>query len=280
MGVADVVETDLTQVVLPTTNMLGNGVRHSVRNQVEEYGFVDIFVDPDAGLGLADQIYDQIRSGIFEGRLHPGDSLPPSRELAETLHVSRYTVTTAYGRLTAEGYLEGNSGGGTTVSDLFGQDLSSPRDLEIPTVDLGSFEAAPAAFDFRPGSPDPSLFPVTEWKRYVKWAIDQHRAEYSDPAGLADLRLILARWIKRSRGVDAGFRHLVVTSGAQQALYLLASVCAGPGDVVAIEDPGYRPFRRIAESIGIRIVAVPVDGEGIVVDQIPDDAGWESSPSN
>ncbi|HEY8338894.1 MAG TPA: winged helix-turn-helix domain-containing protein, partial [Egibacteraceae bacterium] len=79
---------------------------------------MDIFLDPDAGTGLAAQIYAQIRDGILEGRLRPGDRLPPSRELAATLGVSRHTVTTAYGRLVAEGYLDGRRGGGTVVSSL------------------------------------------------------------------------------------------------------------------------------------------------------------------
>ena len=80
---------------------------------------MDIFIRSDSALGFADQIYDQIRSGILGRRLSAGGRLPPSRELATDLGISRHTVTTAYGRLSAGGYLEGRSGGGTVVSDLF-----------------------------------------------------------------------------------------------------------------------------------------------------------------
>jgi GntR family transcriptional regulator/MocR family aminotransferase len=86
---------------------------------------------------------------------------------------------------------------------------------------------------------------------------------------LIELRIALARWIARSRGVGATHEQVVVTCGAQQALYLLARSCVRNGDVVAIEDPGYLPFRRVVETIGADVVAVPVDDEGLVVDAIP-----------
>ncbi|MGA9597458.1 MAG: PLP-dependent aminotransferase family protein [Acidimicrobiia bacterium] len=232
---------------------------------------MDIFINQNAGVGLSTQIYEEIRSGILEGRLAPGDRLPPSRELAETLGVSRSTVTTAYGHLAAEGFLEGRRGGGTVVSELsvlVAADAPARPVLSPTRRD----RAEDAVFDLRPGTPDPRLFPTTEWKRYTRWAVDRHLAIYGDPAGLPDLRLVLARWIGRSRGIAAGFRQLVVTSGAQQAFYLLTATSITPGDVVAMEDPGYRRFRRLAEACGANVVPVPVDEEGIVVADIPSEA--------
>lgn len=80
---------------------------------------------------------------------------------------------------------------------------------------------------------------------------------------------MLARWIAKSRGVDASFRQLIVTSGAQQAFYLLIAACTSPGDLVAVEDPGYHRFRSVVEARGARVSPVPVDDEGIVVEAIP-----------
>jgi DNA-binding transcriptional MocR family regulator len=113
------------------------------------------------------------------------------------------------------------------------------------------------------------LFPTGDWKRYARWAVDQHDAGYGDPAGVADLRLVLARWIAKSRGVDASFRHLVVTSGAQQAFFLLVGACIGPGDTVAMEDPGYNRFRMMVEAQGAQVELVPIDDEGIIIEAIP-----------
>ena len=82
---------------------------------------MDIFLDPESGKSLAGQLYGQLRRAITTGRLLPGDQLVPSRQLAGELGVSRHTVTTAYGRLVAEGYAEGHAGGGSVVAS------ASPR---------------------------------------------------------------------------------------------------------------------------------------------------------
>lgn len=229
---------------------------------------MDIFIDPKSTAGLARQIFEEIRSGILDGRVGPGERLPSSRELAATLGVSRHTVTTALQRLSAEGFIEGRRGGGTIVSDLSGFRAIGDRSERTPDLS-GSRQQEPPALDLRPGTPDSRLFPTADWKRYTRWAVDQHEAIYGDPAGVADLRLILARWVARSRGVDASFRQLIVTSGAQQAFYLLVRACTEPGDVVAMEDPGYNRFRGVAEANAVEVVSIPVDAEGLVVDAIP-----------
>ena len=229
---------------------------------------MDIFIDADSARGLAEQIYEQIRAGIVDGRLDSGDRLPPSRELAATLGVSRHTVTTAYGRLSAEGYLDGRRGGGTVVSGLFVANGRRPPDAP-PAAMSAARDTGRVVFDLRAGTPDPRLFPTVEWSRQLRRAVDRHAGAYGDPAGIAELRQVLARWIARSRGVEADPRQLVVTSGAQQALYLLARVRVRRGDVVAIEDPGYQPFRRVLELVGADVVPVPVDDEGMVVDAVP-----------
>ena len=77
---------------------------------------MDLFLDPEAGKPLTAQLYEQLRRAITGGRLLPGDLLVPSRQLADELRVSRHTVTTAYGRLVAEGYAEGRAGGGSVVA--------------------------------------------------------------------------------------------------------------------------------------------------------------------
>src|SRR5215472_5881417 len=77
---------------------------------------MDLFLDPEARESLTTQLYEQLRQAITGGRLLPGDQLVPSRQLADELGVSRHTVTTAYGRLVAEGYAEGRAGGGSVVA--------------------------------------------------------------------------------------------------------------------------------------------------------------------
>lgn len=220
-------------------------------------------------MGLAEQLYEEVRAGIVEGRLGPGDRIPSSRDLADTLGVSRHTVTTALGRLTGEGFLEGKRGGGTVVSNLFTPDARPAR--PGPVLHPVRKAPLPQRYDMRASLPDSRLFPTAEWKRYARISIDLHTGWYADPAGVPDLRLALARWVGRSRGVDAGFREVVVTSGAQQAFHVTVQAFLQPGDRVAMEDPGYTWFREAATAAGAEVVAVPVDREGIVVADVPVD---------
>ena len=76
---------------------------------------MELFLDPTDGRPRSVQIYEQLRNAIVEGRLTAPDRLAPTRTVAAELGVSRSTVTEAYGRLSAEGYIEGRAGGGSVV---------------------------------------------------------------------------------------------------------------------------------------------------------------------
>ncbi len=140
---------------------------------------MDLFIDAASGSGLSVQLFDQIRAGIISGRLRPGDRLVPSRQLAAQLGISRYTVTTAYGWLAAEGFLCGSAGGGSAVAEVpVAAGQRSRRDAAIRPrrACLGLIpEAGPLAdsgcrFDLRAGIPDHALFPAAEWRRQLNAA--------------------------------------------------------------------------------------------------------------
>jgi GntR family transcriptional regulator/MocR family aminotransferase len=238
---------------------------------------MDLFLDPEAGQPLTTQLYEQLRHAITEGRLKPGDQLVPSRQMASELRVSRHTVTTAYGRLVAEGYAEGHAGGGSVVAS---PPPAAPQGAR-PTAGLRPsrrFEGwSPyfrpprhgCRFDMRPGLPDPALFPAAMWRRQVAGAVVAERREYGDPAGRIRLRRAIAAWVARSRSVTASDDTVVVTCGAQHAIDLVARVLLEPGDCVAVEDPGYVPAVRLFGALGADVVGVPVDDQGLVVDQLP-----------
>jgi GntR family transcriptional regulator / MocR family aminotransferase len=238
---------------------------------------IELFVDPTQRRGISMALFAQIRTAVVSGRLAEGDRLPPTRQLADQLGVSRQTITMVYGQLVAEGYLEGRAGGGTFVSYTATPAKARRRPVS-PLAPIEAFEPdapAPPAWagcaDLRIGQPDPALFPLTDWRHCVVSALQQSPANYGDPAGSADLRRSLAHWIGMSRGVDVGPDQLVVTAGAQHAIYLVARVLLRPGDTVAVEDPGYPPIRRLFASLGMRVVSVPVDANGILVDRLPAD---------
>ena len=232
---------------------------------------------------LCGQVYRQVRAAIADGLLRPGDTLPSTRELARRLSVARNTVAVAYDRLTAEGFVRSRVGAGTYVSPRVGSPAQRSRTgsplrprpawdriTEVPDMSIVDVE-----FDFRAGIPDASRFPYAPWRTLIA---GQLRASavgtgaHIGAAGHPGLRAAIARHVGVSRAVRASADDVVVTNGSQQAVDLLARVLLEPGDVVAVEDPGYPPPRRAFAAAGARVVGVPVDAEGLVVDALPDSA--------
>lgn len=229
---------------------------------------------------LATDIYQQLRARILEGRLRPGDALPATRELARELAVGRNTIVHAYEQLVAEGFAEGRIGAGTFVT---AQGTRAPPRIASGLVPIRAWRkpAAPSApklpvrYDFAIGYPDPTLFPATEWRGLVGRQLRRRKtlaAGYPEPAGDPGLRAAIARHVGVSRAVVASADDVLVTSGAQQAFDLIGRVLVEPGACVAVEDPGFPPVRAVFGALGARIVAVPVDAEGLVVDALPADA--------
>ena len=250
---------------------------------------MDLFLDPEAGKPLTTQLYEQLRRAITGGRLLPGDQLVPSRQLAGELGVSRHTVTTAYGRLVAEGHAEGRAGGGSVVASGFpappdgtkgakGAKGTDPAAALRPSPRFAGwspyYRPPPygCRFDLRPGMPDPALFPAALWRRRVAAAVAAENSLYGDPAGKIGLRRAIAGWVARSRSVAAGEDTVLITCGAQHAIDLVTRVLLEPGDCVALEDPGYVHAARLFGALGMRVAGVPIDDQGLVVDLLPPSA--------
>ena len=233
---------------------------------------------------LSGEIYRQIRRAIADRRLRPGDTLPASRELARSLQVSRTTVTVAYDRLASEGFLSSRIGAGTYVSNQFGPVLREvgrgktegvlrPKPV-WDSVRLSHAFDKPAEFDFRTGLPDATLFPGERWRRLLNRELRTNVVRagvYGDSGGDRGLREAIARHVGVSRGLQVLADDVTITSGAQQALDLIARALVAPGEHVAVEDPGYAPPWFLFNSLGARAHGVPIDEEGIIVEAIPRD---------
>ena len=227
------------------------------------------------------QVYRQIRDAILDGRLRPREALPPSRELARRLQLSRNTVLVVYERLRAEGFLESRVGAGMFVSDgirirpatAASESPLRPRPLWNDVPQPPDMSATRSEYDFRPGIPDARLFPYVAWR--VRVARQLHlrstgTGTHIDAAGVPALRAAIARHIGVSRGVRASPDDVFVMSGSQQAMDLITRVLVAPGEIVAVEDPGYALPRLAFQAHGCRVTGVPVDPDGLVVDAIPD----------
>jgi GntR family transcriptional regulator / MocR family aminotransferase len=203
--------------------------------------------------------------------------------MAKALSVSRTTVTIAYERLLGEGLATSRVGSGTFVSSLIESKHADTRKgpyaaraiqaraiwdrVALPTAFI-----RPARFDFRSGLPDASLFPHRAWRLVMAKSLrsrEMATGVYESPAGHRDLREAIVRHINISRALSSAPDDLIVTNGTQQALDIVARVLLEPGDIVAMEDPGYQPPRHLFHALGARVIGVPVDAEGLVVDALP-----------
>ena len=207
-----------------------------------------------------------LRTAIRDGQLAPGLRLPSSRDLATQLGVARGTVTSAYGQLTAEGYLTARRGSGTSVASSLGGPVAPGQ------------PAPPARtwrYDLRPGLPALSEFPRAEWVAATRSALSELPDEalgYPDPAGLAELRTELAAYLGRVRAVSASAGDVVVTHGGAEALSTMAAVLRGHGHTtIGVEDPGHPGQLDLLREHGLRPVPCPVDASGIVVSALPAD---------
>ena len=217
---------------------------------------LDLHLGVDKGAGFVGRALETaLREAIRSGRLHAGARLPGSRSLAADLGISRGTVVQAYAQLIAEGWLTGTTGSGTRVADLPGPGPATAGDDPAPA-------AARLAVDLRPGRPDLSSFPRTDWASSVRRALSAAAYEdldYAEPAGLPVLRAAVAGYVTRARGVRADAGAVVITAGFTPGLALLGRVLHRLGmRAIATEDPGLGRHRDVLHAAGLATVPLEV----------------------
>ncbi|MBT2510089.1 PLP-dependent aminotransferase family protein [Streptomyces sp. ISL-98] len=222
-------------------------------------------VDRDSAVSLTTQLQDAIKGMVEDRVLHPGTRLPSSRQLAQDLGLSRSVVVEAYEQLIAEGYLDAVRGSGTHVTRQLPEGAGSPSLLDP--------RPAPAVrWDLRVGIANLSNFPRQEWlSSYTKVLqnVGREGVDYPPVAGIPELRNELSGYLGRVRSVRTEPAHVMVTAGFAQGLALLCSSFQHLGiHELAIEEPGHNSQRRFILDTGIRPVPVPVDEEGLVVEEL------------
>ncbi len=247
----------------------------------------DIEVDRDAGLPPFLQIARSLIADIQRGRLRPGDRLPGSRRLAASVRVHRNTVLAALAELIAEGWIETTPGRGTFVTrampDARGRPFSRRLGIRAHVSTRVAFTLSEPPAAYRPpifprgtlnlssGAPDVRLVPARAIGRAYRSVLALKGAEvlgYGDPEGHPALRSALASMLASTRGLPVGPDDVLVTRGSQMALTLVARALLSPGDVVAVEQFGYRPAWEAFRAAGATVVPVAIDGDGIDLDAL------------
>jgi DNA-binding transcriptional MocR family regulator len=232
------------------------------------------------------QIKHQIRDLILAGDLPLGTRLPAERKLAESLGVNRTTVSTAYQELAADGLVEGQVGRGTVVCarpDMGGYGAEAYPSQPLPWGEF--FVASQGGQDslvrevialcarqdvisLAGGVPDPELYPVERFAQATDRVLRQHGRnllQYCPTEGHLPFRETLAE-LAAERGITASADNVMVLSGSQQGLDLVARILLDPGDQVILEVPSYLGAISLFRAAGARLLGVPVDEEGMRTD--------------
>lgn len=241
------------------------------------------------GMTASRWLYESLRGAILEGRLDKGARLPTTRELANQHGLSRGTVVTAFENLKAEGYVNATVGSGTFVACELPERLLSvppapgwrslrrrtpappPRRLSAAarrTTPLHNFPEGrvPA---FRVGQPALDQFPTALWAQVASRRLRMASVRQllgCDALGYRPLREAIAEYLVASRGVSCTADQVAIVSGTLEGLGTTARLLVDPGEPVAVESPGYAGAAAALEAVGAKLVPVPVDDEGLVVD--------------
>jgi GntR family transcriptional regulator / MocR family aminotransferase len=247
----------------------------------------------DGEATLQAQLRQMLVSAILQGQIPKGEPLPSCRRLAQILSVARNTVTLAYQDLAADGFLIARERRGYFVNEEILEGRASGI-TAAPAHDTGApdwdsrFQVTPSRqrnivkpqnwqsypYPFIYGQFDPALFPIADWRQCSRqalsveavrdWASDSFTED--DPLLVEQIR---TRLLPR-RGIRVSPDEILVTVGAQHALYLLASLLMGAETTIGFEDPGYVDARNIFALKTDRIRPLPVDAQGLVADEALD----------
>ena len=249
----------------------------------------NFFLDNTTPGTLQTRVQQMIASGILSGRFEQGEKLPSTRKLAEYLGVSRITVSLAFTELQSNDYLISKDRSGFYVSKNAPPPPSFSEKIGVrDTVDWSkmigqrfSIENWPAKpqnwssfpFPFIYGQTDPSLFDHSNWRQCALMALGAKdfsslTSDYYDQDDIELIEFILRHSLPR-RGITASTDQVLVTMGAQNALWLATQVLLNQRRTAAIENPSYPPLRDILDQSRCHVKAVNLDHYGLIPDQIP-----------
>jgi GntR family transcriptional regulator / MocR family aminotransferase len=220
------------------------------------------------------QLAGELKRLILAQTIAPGARLPSSRIYAEELGVSRATVVAAIDELIAEGYAEGRHGSGVFVAPDLPDHVLRAAEQAAPLAE-SVLPRPDEVRPFQPAAPELALFPHEIWAKLMlkTWRNPIRELLSSpDPLGWAPLRLAIADHLRAFRGMRCAPEQVVITSGAGEALELLAQSILRRGDKVIIEEPGYVLIRKTFSELGLKTVPIEVDGDGLDITKGPKDA--------
>lgn len=242
---------------------------------------MQIRIDRDNDKPLFLQIVEEVERLVTQGHIPDGHRMPPTRELARQLGVNRNTVVAAYHELDERGRTTAHTGRGTfvrtdTLSDHAGirweETLghAAQRRALHATLDLHSVPVQEADISFAMNFPAEDLLPVKTFHGALDRVLESEGARiltYGSPAGYGPLRHWIAETMSTA-GVPVTAEEIVITTGSQQGIDLMARALVNPGDTVLMAEPGYPGALSAFQVYGAQVVGLESDGEGIRIDAL------------
>lgn len=234
----------------------------------------EIKIDRAASPALYQQIIEQFKERICDGRLPAGTRLPTVRRLAGDLGVTRLTIQNAYAALQEGSWIESTVGRGTFVShsirpNTFGRALTPNLSPDTVIGEILQVNQVVGLRSFASASPDAGLFPMDEfWQGLVA---QQHEfakiTNYGSSQGDAQLRIEISRDLLE-RAIHTGPDEVIVVAGVTQGLALVAQSLAQPGDRVLVEQPTYLGLLHTLKAHGLQPVGAPIDSGGPILEEL------------
>jgi GntR family transcriptional regulator/MocR family aminotransferase len=227
-----------------------------------------------SNVSLQDQLVEFFRAAISDGRMQGGQRVPSTRQLAVECDVSRTTAVEVYQRLVAEGYFVTRPGAGVFVADPTPQHFGLPASgLAVPLArrpDATRVDMRTYLLPLAPGTPAIDQFPWSTWARLINQVCHErplNAVGYGDPQGEQVLRQTIAEYLATARGILCDADQIVLLAGTELTLdYVLGQVAAA-GDKLLLENPCYPHMRRVPRKLAIVPVPIPVDRDGLDVDE-------------
>jgi 2-aminoadipate transaminase len=239
----------------------------------------------DGDISLTQQLVERFAEAIEAGDLEPGEKLPPTRSLAAGAGINHLTAARVYRRLAERGYVTASVGRGTFVRTLVPAAGSDGGDewqsLALPDRPL-SYQSEILSDAFRFASDEDVVSLATGFvspKTYPLKQLAEISAEVFEKEGEAALGYLAgAEGVPalreqlaahgRAHGYASDADEILVTSGGQQAIDLVARAVLGPGDVAAVESPTFVGGLNSLRATGARLIGIPVDQDGFDVDAL------------
>lgn len=221
-------------------------------------------------------LYEAIRAKIVNRLWQKSGRLPATRKLAEYLKLSRNTVIAAYEQLQVEGYIDSQPGAGYFVAVTMPEHyLNAISQAPKNQPESAIKNTMPLNSAFAPGVPDLHQFPYQQWQKLLQ----RHGARTTlsgsnDLQGLLELRQAISQYLSSSRAVHCDPSRIIITSGAQQALYIGILATLSPGQALLMEDPGYVQMKKVLELAQVKYQTVNVEPKtGLNIDEVLQHSG-------